>query len=107
VFYFQTGTTQSLYLSSADWMNRNMMRRVELAWPIEDSVLRQRIIDECLTMYLADNADAWSLNSDGHYTRVQPAKSKRVVNQSSKAPAQTVTQRSAQSALMALHGVKQ
>ncbi len=106
VFYFQTGITQSLYLSSADWMNRNMLRRVELAWPIEDAVLRQRIIDECLTMYLADNADAWSLNSDGLYTRVQPAKSKRAVNQSSKTPAQTVAPRSAQSALMELHGAK-
>lgn len=106
VFYFQTGTTQSLYLSSADWMNRNMMRRVELAWPIEDADLRQRIIDECLTLYLQDNADAWSLNSEGQYTRVQPAKSKRVVSQASKAAAQTLAPRSAQSALMALHGSK-
>jgi polyphosphate kinase len=106
VFYFQTGTTQSLFLSSADWMNRNMMRRVELAWPIEDAALRQRIIDECLTLYLQDNADAWSLNSEGQYTRVQPAKSKRVVSQANKAAAQTVAPRSAQSALMALHGSK-
>ncbi|MFY8055223.1 MAG: polyphosphate kinase 1, partial [Limnohabitans sp.] len=106
VFYFQTGTTQSLYLSSADWMNRNMMRRVELAWPIEDAALRQRIIDECLTLYLQDNADAWSLNSEGQYTRVQPAKSKRVVSQANKAAAQTVAPRSAQAALMALHGSK-
>ena len=106
VFYFQTGTTQSLYLSSADWMNRNMMRRVELAWPIEDAELRQRIIDECLTLYLQDNADAWSLNSEGQYARVQPAKSKRVVSQANKAAAQTVAPRSAQAALMALHGSK-
>lgn len=105
VFYFQTGTTQSLYLSSADWMNRNMMRRVELAWPIEDAALRQRIIDECLSMYLSDNVDAWSLNSDGHYARIQPAV-KRAANHSGKAPVQTVALRSAQSALMALHGAK-
>ena len=87
-------------------MNRNMMRRVELAWPIEDADLRQRIIDECLTLYLQDNADAWSLNSEGQYSRVQPAKSKRVVSQTNKAAAQTVAPRSAQASLMALHGSK-
>jgi polyphosphate kinase len=67
VFYFRSGADESLYLSSADWMNRNMLRRVELAWPINDPVLRQRIIDECLVAYLHDTANAWSLQGDGHY----------------------------------------
>jgi polyphosphate kinase len=67
VFYFRSGKDESLYLSSADWMNRNMMRRVELAWPINDPVLRQRIIDECLVAYLHDTANAWSLQGDGNY----------------------------------------
>ena len=67
VFYFRCGEDEFLYLSSADWMNRNMLRRVELAWPINDPVLRQRIIDECLVAYLHDTANAWSLQADGNY----------------------------------------
>jgi polyphosphate kinase len=70
VFYFRAGETESLYLSSADWMNRNMMRRIELAWPVDDPILRQRIIDECLLAYLHDSKDAWDLGPDGRYHRV-------------------------------------
>ncbi len=72
VFYFRSGAKESLYLSSADWMNRNMMRRVELAWPVTDPVQRQRIVDECLVAYLHDGVDAWDLLADGTYARVQP-----------------------------------
>lgn len=70
VFYFRQGEDESLYLSSADWMNRNMMRRIELAWPVTDPVLRQRLIDECLVAYLHDGRDAWDLGPDGAYHRV-------------------------------------
>ena len=77
VFYFCQGDQDELYLSSADWMNRNMMRRVELAWPIVDPVQRQRIIDECLVAYLHDGVDAWDLQSDGTYARVKPGKAER------------------------------
>ncbi|WP_205904784.1 polyphosphate kinase 1 [Diaphorobacter sp. HDW4A] len=69
VFYFAAGQKEDLYLSSADWMNRNMLRRVELAWPVKDKKLRQRIIDECLVSYLHDDRDAWTLEADGHYER--------------------------------------
>ena len=69
VFYFLAGEQEDLYLSSADWMNRNMMRRVELAWPVTDPALRQQIVDECLVAYLHDNRDAWTLNADGVYER--------------------------------------
>jgi polyphosphate kinase len=69
VFYFRGGKQEDLYLSSADWMNRNMLRRVEIAWPVTDRALRQRIIDECLVAYLHDDRDAWTLESDGSYTR--------------------------------------
>lgn len=65
--YFRAGQQEALYLSSADWMNRNMMRRIEVAWPVEDPVLRQRIIDECLQFYLQDERDAWSMSPDGTY----------------------------------------
>ena len=72
VFYFRSGETEDLYLSSADWMNRNMMRRIELAWPVLDKSLRQKIIDECLVAYLYDNTDAWELQTDSTYLRKSP-----------------------------------
>ena len=67
VFYFGAGEQEDLYLSSADWMNRNMLRRVELAWPVTDPALRQRIIDECLLAYLHDEQGAWTQQPDGSY----------------------------------------
>jgi polyphosphate kinase len=73
VFYFRWGPNEdeeALYLSSADWMSRNMFRRVEIAWPVRDAALRQRLIDECLVPYLHDTRDAWSLQSDGRYLRL-------------------------------------
>jgi polyphosphate kinase len=72
VFYFDDGQEQSLYLSSADWMNRNMFGRIELAWPVTDAALRQRLIDECLVAYMHDTRDAWQLQPDGRYEPVKP-----------------------------------
>jgi polyphosphate kinase len=69
VYYFRADGREQLYLSSADWMNRNMLRRIEIAWPITDPQLRQRIIDECLVAGLYDQRDAWLLSADGHYQR--------------------------------------
>ncbi len=80
VFYFCCDDTagnppnEQLYLSSADWMNRNMMRRVELAWPVTDPVQRQRVLEECLLVYLSDTVDAWRLLPDGRYVRVSDDK---------------------------------
>lgn len=70
VFLFVRNDAEELYLSSADWMNRNMMRRVEIAWPITDAAQRQRVIDESLNVYLQDDADAWELRADGSYERL-------------------------------------
>lgn len=67
VFYFQIAQIENMWLSSADWMNRNMMRRVEIAWPITDASHRARILQECCQMYLDDNRDAWVLTDDGDY----------------------------------------
>jgi polyphosphate kinase len=67
VFYFQIGDADELWLSSADWMNRNMLRRVELAWPVTDPQLKQRLIHECLDAYLGHSRDAWLLQADGSY----------------------------------------
>ena len=61
---------EALFLSSADWMSRNMVGRIEVAWPVRDPVLRQRVIDECLVPYLHDRQDAWTLGPDGHYERI-------------------------------------
>ncbi|AGX88666.1 polyphosphate kinase 1 [Candidatus Symbiobacter mobilis] len=71
IFSFLAGEEEVLLLSSADWMNRNMLRRVELAWPIDDPALRERIRQECLQYYLDDRADAWDLQGDGRYVPVQ------------------------------------
>ena len=70
VTYFRAGDEEALYLSSADWMNRNMMRRIEVAWPVQDPILRQRILDECLSAYLHDERDAWCMTPDGQYASV-------------------------------------
>ncbi len=70
VFYFENGDDEErLYLSSADWMDRNFFRRVEIAFPIEDRRIRQRMIEESLLNYLSDNCQAWLLQSDGSYRR--------------------------------------
>ncbi|MED5619827.1 polyphosphate kinase 1 [Ideonella sp. BN130291] len=72
IFYFRWGEDdrhEALYLSSADWMSRNMLRRIELAWPVRDPALRQRVIDECLVPYLHDERDTWELAADGSYRR--------------------------------------
>ena len=73
VMYFRWGegdADEALYLSSADWMGRNMFRRIEIAWPVRDPALRQRVIDEALVPYLHDTLDAWALDADGRYRRV-------------------------------------
>jgi polyphosphate kinase len=72
VYWFLNDDKDEVWLSSADWMDRNFFRRVEVAFPIEDRSLRIRTIDESLGIYLADNTQAWVLHSDGTYTRLQP-----------------------------------
>jgi polyphosphate kinase len=76
VFYFHDGQEELLYLSSADWMNRNMFGRVELAWPVTDPAIRQRLIDECLVAYLHDTRDAWQLDGDGGYSLTRAGRHK-------------------------------
>lgn len=95
VFYFRNGEDETLYLSSADWMNRNMLRRVEVAWPVTDPILRQRLIDECLVAYLHDGRDAWELEADGRYQRVL-----RDTHADNEGPSRTIEAHGAQAALM-------
>ena len=69
VAYFLNDGEEEVYCASADWMERNMFRRVEVCFPVESSRLRQRIVNE-LNDYLKDNSQAWELHSDGSYQRV-------------------------------------
>ena len=67
VFYFNIDAVENMWLASADWMNRNMMRRIEIAWPIIDTKNRARILQECCQMSLDDNKNAWILTEEGTY----------------------------------------
>lgn len=68
VYYFQ-GDEPAVWLSSADWMERNFFRRVETCFPVDDARLRERLLRE-LEAYLSDNTQAWALGPDGSYARV-------------------------------------
>jgi polyphosphate kinase len=72
IFNFHHGGEELVYLSSADWMDRNMYRRVELAFPLRDAKLRKRVIDEGLLLLLADERGSWLMDAEGRYTRVVP-----------------------------------
>ena len=72
VYYFRNNLKHDLYLSSADWMNRNLLRRVEVAFPVTSPALKKRVLREGLHPYLKDNTSAWELGSDGHYRRRKP-----------------------------------
>jgi polyphosphate kinase len=72
IYYFENACRPEVFISSADWMPRNFYGRIELAFPIEDGVLRERIISEILALALADNAKARFLQPDGSYRRVSP-----------------------------------
>jgi polyphosphate kinase len=69
---FENGGKREVYLSSADWMPRNFVRRVEVMFPVEDEALRNRLVDEILALSLADNVKARRLLADGSYERVTP-----------------------------------
>lgn len=76
IFYFYDGGKESIYLSSADWMERNFFKRIELAFPILDPKLKKRVINEGLKFYLADNQQGWEMNSQGVYQRRRSSRSK-------------------------------
>ena len=71
VYWFANDGTPDLFCSSADWLERNLLRRVETAFPLIDPALSARVFDEALANYLADNVSAWELRSDGSYQRLQ------------------------------------
>jgi len=72
IWYFEAGGKREVHLSSADWMQRNFVRRVEIAFPVEDAAVKERILEEVLATSLGDNVKARVLRADGQYERVQP-----------------------------------
>jgi polyphosphate kinase len=72
IWLFDNDGAHDVYLSSADWMGRNLFRRIEIAFPVLDPELKARVIDEGLTPYLADSQDAWELAADGTWAKAKP-----------------------------------
>ena len=72
VWWFANDGDPDLYCSSADWLERNLLRRVETAFPILDPAIAQRVQREGLLNYLDDNQNAWELQMDGLYEKLQP-----------------------------------
>lgn len=69
IAFFENGGQPQVFVMSADWMRRNFLRRLEIAFPVEEPSLRKRICNEILPIMLADNTKAWLLQSDGSYRR--------------------------------------
>ena len=73
IYYFRNDLAHDVILSSADWMNRNLFRRIEVAFPILDKALKKRIMSEGLMPYLKDNQNVWQLDGHGDYHRRRPS----------------------------------
>ncbi|MCX7896290.1 MAG: polyphosphate kinase 1 [Rhodocyclaceae bacterium] len=80
VYYFYADGEERVYLASADWMERNFFRRIEVAFPLLDAKLKRRVIREGLKVYLADNCQAWDMEADGSY-RIKPTRRVRTCSQ--------------------------
>jgi polyphosphate kinase len=72
VYYFENAGEREIYCGSADWMDRNLFRRIEVAFPVASPDLQSRVTDDLL-LYLADDCQAWDLKSDGRYHRAGTA----------------------------------
>ena len=72
VYYFANDGDDEIYCASADWMERNLIHRIETAFPVQDTRLKRRLRRD-LELYLKDNAQAWELHADGHYVACEPA----------------------------------
>jgi polyphosphate kinase len=76
IFYFRNDGDERVYLSSADWMDRNFFRRIETCFPVLNPKLKKRVITEGLKPYLRDNVQAWVMQSDGSFRRRTPRSAK-------------------------------
>jgi polyphosphate kinase len=80
IFYFHADGEEKVYLGSADWMERNFFRRIEVVFPVLDGRLKRRVLKEGLRLYLSDNCQAWEMDSEGRYA-VRPSKRVRACAQ--------------------------
>ncbi len=74
IYYFRHGGAHDLFISSADWMDRNFFRRIEVAVPVLDIRIKKRLMEEGLRTYLRDNCQAWIMDEAGLYRRAKPAR---------------------------------
>ncbi|MBT6276913.1 MAG: polyphosphate kinase 1, partial [Chromatiales bacterium] len=74
LFFFENGSDAQVYAASADWMDRNLLQRVETCFPIQDTKLAKRAIQEGLMVYLSDNTGAWLMDDVGNYTHHRPSR---------------------------------
>ena len=77
IFYFRNNLKSNVYLSSADWMDRNFFRRIEVCFPVLDKKLKKRVIDEGLKIYLQDNCQSWDMDGEGHYRQKSPRRGEK------------------------------
>jgi polyphosphate kinase len=77
IFYFRNNLKSDVYLSSADWMDRNFFRRIEVCFPVLDKKLKKRVIDEGLKIYLKDNCQSWDMDSEGRYRQKNPRRAEK------------------------------
>ena len=78
IFYFYNNGAEDFYMGSADWMPRNLDRRVEIIFPVEDDNLKQKV-KHILDVQLADNVKAYEMTEDGTYARIRPLRGKKAV----------------------------
>ena len=76
IYYFHNGGAEDVYLSSADWMHRNLYRRIEVAFPVLDPRLKKRVIKEGLAPYLKDNCQTREMQPSGEYAALVPRRAK-------------------------------
>ena len=81
IFCFFNAGAEDVYLSSADWMERNFFRRVEICFPVLDPQLKKRVINEGLKPYLEDGGQAWRMGQDGEYRVESPGQGERAAAQ--------------------------
>ena len=77
IFYYENNGNPKLYVSSGDWMYRNFQKRIEVAFPVEDPAIQQRLLKEILPAHLNDNVKARELLPDATYQRIESAKGKK------------------------------
>ena len=77
IFWFHNGGDAEIFIGSADWMSRNLDRRVEAVTPVDDPPLREKL-ERLLDLYLSDNHGSWDMHSDGHFSARRPAEGEPV-----------------------------